>query len=37
MVGRRGMGELRQLEQQILDTGLMPDDLVIARPFVDAE
>ena len=26
MVGRRVMGELRRLEQQILDAGLMPDD-----------
>ena len=26
MVGRRVMGELRRLEQQILDVGLMPDD-----------
>ena len=26
MVGRRVMGELKRLEQQILDAGLMPDD-----------
>ena len=26
MVGRRVMGELRRLEQQILEAGLMPDD-----------
>ena len=26
MVGRRVMGELRRLEKQILDAGLMPDD-----------
>ena len=25
-VGRRVMGELKRLEQQIIDAGLMPDD-----------